>query len=67
MVDFIRPNYLGELNSFRSNFINPIERGLFTDSHPGERKVMMAQGRNMIPADSFTFLFCSDIPLLQLI
>ncbi|GJJ77105.1 hypothetical protein EMPS_09464 [Entomortierella parvispora] len=38
MVDFIRPNYLGELNSFRSNFINPIERGLFTDSHVIERK-----------------------------
>ncbi|KAG0235206.1 hypothetical protein BGW42_005670 [Actinomortierella wolfii] len=38
MVDFIRPNYLGDLRMFKSNYVLPITRGLFPDSTIGERK-----------------------------
>ena len=39
MVDFIQPNYLGEMSSFKQSFCRPIERGLFGDSHASEIKV----------------------------
>ncbi|KAF9586000.1 hypothetical protein BGW38_010533 [Lunasporangiospora selenospora] len=38
MVDFIRPNYLGDLQTFRHNYIRPIENGLLSDSSSSERK-----------------------------
>ncbi|KAG0255608.1 hypothetical protein DFQ27_006175 [Actinomortierella ambigua] len=39
MVDFVRPNYLGDSRTFRANYVQPIERGLYPDSTIGERKL----------------------------
>ncbi|KAF9572501.1 hypothetical protein EC968_009725 [Mortierella alpina] len=39
MVDFIRPNYLGNLLTFRHNYISPIEHGLYPESTYFEKKI----------------------------
>ncbi|CAO3567564.1 unnamed protein product [Mortierella alpina] len=39
MVDFIRPNYLGNLMTFRHNYISPIEHGLYPESTYFEKKI----------------------------
>ncbi|KAF9288961.1 hypothetical protein BGZ68_010286 [Mortierella alpina] len=39
MVDFIRPNYLGNLLTFRHNYIHPIEHGLYPESTYFEKKI----------------------------
>jgi SNF2 family DNA or RNA helicase len=38
MVNFVRPKYLGNLHSFRSFFIFPINDGSYHDSKPHEKK-----------------------------
>ncbi|KAI1320826.1 hypothetical protein EDD11_009783 [Mortierella claussenii] len=39
MVDFIRPNFLGDINTFRHNYIRPISHGLYSDCTAVEKKV----------------------------
>ncbi|KAF9429838.1 hypothetical protein BGZ94_009300 [Podila epigama] len=39
MVDFVRPDYLGDINTFKHNYIYPISVGLYPDSTSGEKKV----------------------------
>lgn len=41
MVDFVRPNFLGEYNTFRANYVKPILAGLYPDSSPSEIKVTL--------------------------
>ncbi|KAF9347368.1 hypothetical protein BGX34_003199, partial [Mortierella sp. NVP85] len=38
MVDFVRPNFLGDYNTFRLNYVRPILAGLYPDSTPAEIK-----------------------------
>ncbi|KAF8937607.1 hypothetical protein BGZ58_002424 [Dissophora ornata] len=38
MVDFVRPNYLGDPQTFRHNYIRPISDGLYPDSSSFEKK-----------------------------
>ena len=40
MVDFVRPGLLGELNTFKRDFVNPILHGQCIDAHPEEVKLM---------------------------
>ncbi|KAF9202314.1 hypothetical protein BGZ49_007501 [Haplosporangium sp. Z 27] len=39
MVDFVRPNFLGDISTFRHNYIRPIGDGLYPDSSLIEKKV----------------------------
>ena len=39
MVDWVCPNYLGQLEDFRNRYINPINNGLFHDSTTADEKV----------------------------
>ncbi|KAF9926585.1 hypothetical protein FBU30_003833 [Linnemannia zychae] len=39
MVDFVRPNFLGDLATFRFNYIRPISSGLHSESSDLEKKV----------------------------
>ncbi|KAG0208420.1 hypothetical protein BGX33_006248 [Mortierella sp. NVP41] len=39
MVDFVRPKFLGDIGTFRHNYINPIGHGLFHDSTEIEKKI----------------------------
>jgi SNF2 family DNA or RNA helicase len=41
MVDFVRPNFLGEYNTFRNLYVRPILAGLYPDSSPFEIKVTL--------------------------
>ncbi|KAI7818928.1 P-loop containing nucleoside triphosphate hydrolase protein [Gamsiella multidivaricata] len=38
MVDFVRPNFLGDIATFRHNYIRPINEGLYPDSSIFEKK-----------------------------
>ncbi|KAG0023593.1 hypothetical protein BGZ80_008918 [Entomortierella chlamydospora] len=38
MVDFVRPNFLGDIATFRHNYIRPISDGLYPDSSMIEKK-----------------------------
>ncbi|KAG0326565.1 hypothetical protein BGZ99_009441 [Dissophora globulifera] len=38
MVDFVRPNFLGDAVTFRHNYIRPIDNGLYPDSSMFEKK-----------------------------
>ncbi|KAI9594819.1 P-loop containing nucleoside triphosphate hydrolase protein [Syncephalis fuscata] len=40
MVDWVCPNYLGQLEDFRNQYINPINNGLFHDSTPADTKIL---------------------------
>ncbi|KAG0359282.1 hypothetical protein BG005_001048 [Podila minutissima] len=39
MVDFVWPNYLGDLQTFKHNYIRPIQGGLYPDSSGNDKKV----------------------------
>ncbi|KAG0090925.1 hypothetical protein BGZ92_001897 [Podila epicladia] len=39
MVDFVWPNYLGDLQTFKHNYIRPIQGGLYPDSSSYDKKV----------------------------
>ncbi|KAG0031263.1 hypothetical protein BGZ81_001552 [Podila clonocystis] len=39
MVDFVWPNYLGDLQTFKHNYIRPIQHGLYPDSSSNDKKV----------------------------
>ncbi|KAG0246376.1 hypothetical protein BGX31_002677 [Mortierella sp. GBA43] len=41
MIDFVRPNFLGDINAFRANYIRPIEAGLYSESSVFENKASM--------------------------
>lgn len=38
MVDWIAPGYLGQFVSFKANFVEPIEEGLYVDSTASEKR-----------------------------
>lgn len=40
MIDFLHPNYMGELKHFKTCFEAPIERGRCTDSFPEDVQIM---------------------------
>lgn len=40
MVDFVRPNYLGDIGEFRNRFVNPILNGQCVDSKPSDAALM---------------------------
>lgn len=39
MVDFVWPNYLGDLQTFKHNYIRPIQGGLYPDSSSTDKKI----------------------------
>ncbi|KAI9232990.1 MAG: P-loop containing nucleoside triphosphate hydrolase protein, partial [Podila humilis] len=41
MVDFVWPNYLGDLQTFKHNYIRPIQGGLYPDSSSTDKKVKL--------------------------
>ncbi|RKP27860.1 hypothetical protein SYNPS1DRAFT_26501 [Syncephalis pseudoplumigaleata] len=43
MVDWVCPNYLGQLEGFRNRYINPINNGLFHDSTPADKKAYVLE------------------------
>lgn len=40
MVDFVRPNYLGDIGEFKNRFVNPILNGQCVDSRPSDAALM---------------------------
>lgn len=40
MVNFVKPNLLGTLNEFKTNFVNPIRNGQYDDSTTEDCRLM---------------------------
>lgn len=43
MVDFVKPNLLGNYTEYRTNFVNPITNGQYEDSTKEDIKIMKGQ------------------------
>ncbi|KAJ2450023.1 carbamoyl-phosphate synthase (glutamine-hydrolyzing) cpa2 [Coemansia sp. RSA 2336] len=47
MVNFCFPGYLGGINDFRNNYVNPIKNGLYVDSSPIDRRMSILKMRTL--------------------
>lgn len=41
MVNFVKPNLLGNIKEYKTNFVNPITNGQYEDSTAEDIKLMM--------------------------
>ena len=70
MVDFVRPNYLGQKSEFTNMFERPITNGQCTDSDENDKKLMRYRAHvlyHMLKGFVQRFVYCKNNFLKQLL
>lgn len=64
MIEWIAPNYLGPIVEFRAKYVEPIQRGMFSDSTSSERRKSLKM-LNVLNRDLTPKVHRADISVLR--